>query len=143
MTGATSARIPSRRITLDKATWQRAFSRTDRTYQPRSPEVRPDWRGPAGPLVGGPGDPPCYTPAVLVNERDGPRTRRSAIALAWRIGRPERRPSDQTTGDPPKRRRRQRERSTQTPDHGLGFSFGGAGGGRGERCRLRVFAHAP
>ena len=44
--------------------------------------------------LGGPS--PCYTPAVLKPSGTPREPRRSAIALASRIGRTERRPSDQT-----------------------------------------------
>ena len=152
MTGATSARTPSRRITPTRLRGA-PVTRTDRTYQPAATEVRrpiPTWptapdaaRGlvgaacsgvPAGPEPVRPavrGRRPCYTPAVLDTSGRGPRTRRSAIALAGRIGRPERRPSDRSDGntgdvylDP------------RPAGSGI-FDSGGALGGRCVRWRLR------
>lgn len=56
-----------------------------------------------------------------------PRSRRSAIALAGRIGRPERRPSDQSTAIRRTVGGATREMSIRVPDHTVrGFLFGRA-----------------
>ena len=81
----------------------------------------------AAPRSGAPRGPSaCYTPAVLKPSGTPREPRRSAIALASRIGRPEWRPSDQTKAIRRSVGGSSREMSIQTPDQGLGFVFGAA-----------------
>ena len=72
----------------------------DRPDVPAAPAAGSTGRchgAPRGNSFGAPRGPSaCYTPAVLKPSGTPREPRRSAIALAWRIGRPERRPSDQT-----------------------------------------------
>jgi hypothetical protein len=65
---------------------------------------------------------PCYTPAILERAGKAREPRRSTIALAGRIGRPERRPGDQTMAIRRSVGGDIREMSTQSPDpEGLGL----------------------
>src|SRR6185436_13704136 len=63
---------------------------------------------------------PCYTPPVLDRAVRVPRSRRSAIALPGRIGRPVRRPSDQTMAIRRKAGGATRPESIPDPDHAVG-----------------------
>src|SRR6478736_4812092 len=122
MTGATSARTPRRRITAQGYAWS-CQPRTDRSYHGRQAGSTPfglrAGTCPSGADTGGSwARPPCYTPAALTRAGRAREPRRSTIALAGRIGRPERRPSDQPMAI------LRREMSISIPDpEGLGSSI--------------------
>src|SRR5436190_16895340 len=100
--GAASSRKPS---TTGTANAKKARTRvTGQGYRRRcggpSPLIVPSdavWSYLRVPWAGNPANRPCYTPASFSAAGLGPRTRRSTIARARRIGRPVRRPSDRPT----------------------------------------------
>ena len=125
MTGATSARIPSRRITLTRLRGEARFSRTGRRYRSA---VRRKYRQTGADLSGllgraATGDP---GPAILrpSSKRAGWPANQEVSDRACMAHRPSReateRPDD---GDPPKRRRREREMSTRSQTEVWGFHW--------------------
>ena len=102
----------------------------------RRPVVRPPRGGRAASAAGGR---LLYSGRPRQRSGRGPRTRRSAIALGGRIGRPVRRPSDQTTAIRRGVGGATRETSIQVPGPVGGF-FVGADACSGQRDRARPSA---